>query len=43
MSKTPYQVHRSPLLGEHNEYVFKDILGLSEDEITQLVEDGVID
>ncbi len=43
MSKTPYEVKRSPILGEHNEYVFKDILGLSEDEITQLVEDGVID
>ena len=43
MSKTPYEVHRSPLLGEHNDYVFKDILGLSEEEIAQLVTDGVID
>jgi len=31
-----------PLLGEDNEYVFKDILGLSEDEIGELKEEGVI-
>ena len=43
MSKTPYEVQRSPLLGEHNDYVFKDILGLSDEEIMQLTEDGVID
>ena len=33
-SKTPYQPQRpAPLLGEHNEYVLKDILGYSDDEI----------
>jgi len=43
MSKTPYEVKRSPLLGEHNDYVFKDILGLSDEEVAQLITDGVID
>ena len=42
MSKTPYQVERSPLLGEHNDYVYHDILGLSKEEIAQLTKDGVI-
>lgn len=32
----------APLLGEHNEYVLGDILGLSPDEIQQLAKDNVI-
>jgi len=43
MSKSHYEVKRSPLLGEQNDYVFKDILGLSDEEIVQLTKDGVID
>lgn len=31
-----------PLLGEHNDYVFGNLLGLSKDEITQLKEEKVI-
>jgi benzylsuccinate CoA-transferase BbsF subunit len=42
MSKTPYEVQRSPLLGEHNDYVYHDILGLSKEEIAQLTAQGVI-
>ncbi len=32
----------APGLGEHNEEIFGDLLGLSEDEIRQLYDDGVI-
>jgi len=32
----------APLLGEHNEYVFGELLGLSKEDITQLVEEKVI-
>lgn len=43
MSKTPSEVRRAPLLGEHNQYVFEELLGMSEDEITDLVIEGVIE
>ncbi|MFC2011961.1 hypothetical protein ACFLVU_02405 [Chloroflexota bacterium] len=33
---------RAPLIGEHNEYVFKGILGLSGEEYSRLVNEGVI-
>ncbi|MBI2909019.1 MAG: CoA transferase [Chloroflexi bacterium] len=43
MSQTPCAVTRSaPLLGEHNQYVLHDLLGLSEEEIGRLVEEKVI-
>lgn len=32
----------APLLGEDNEYVFKGIIGLDDDEIADLAEEGVI-
>ncbi len=42
-SKTPREVNRpSPLLGEHNEYVFKELLGMSDDEIADHIIDGSI-
>ena len=37
LSKTPSETKRAPLLGEHNDMVFKEILGLSEDEINDLI------
>lgn len=43
LSKTPGEVRRAPLLGEHNEYVYKEILGFSEEEINELTVEGVID
>jgi len=43
LSKYPYELKRAPLLGEHNEYVFKEILGLSIDEFDRLVKEEVID
>lgn len=43
LSKTTYELRRAPVLGEHNEYVFKCILGMSDEEVTELVNEGVID
>jgi benzylsuccinate CoA-transferase BbsF subunit len=43
MSKVKFDVKRAPRLGEHNEYVFKTILGVPDAEYQQLVKDGVID
>ena len=43
-SKTPGRIRRpGPTIGQDNEYVFKEILGLSEDEINQGYVDGVLD
>lgn len=43
LSETPAELCRpSPLLGEHNEYVFGEILGLRSDEIRKLTDDGII-
>ena len=43
LSRTPREVKRpSPLLGEHNEYVFKELLGMSDDEIAEHIIDGSI-
>ena len=42
LSRTPGRVQRySPLLGEHNDYVYREILGMSEEEINQCYVDGV--
>lgn len=43
LSSTPARVPRyAPLLGEHNEYVFGQLLGMSQEEITRLEREGVI-
>ncbi len=43
LSRTPGAIRTSgPLLGQHNEYVFGELLGLSADEIRQLVESEVL-
>jgi benzylsuccinate CoA-transferase BbsF subunit len=43
LSATPGSIRTSgPLLGQHNEYVFGELLGLSEAEISELVEAEVI-
>ena len=36
LSKTPGEIKRAPLYGEHNEYAFKEILGMTDDEIAEL-------
>ena len=43
LSKTPRRIKRpSPCLGEHNEYVFKELLGMTDEEIAQHIIDGTI-
>ena len=32
----------SPLLGEHNQYVFMDLLGMKKDELSSYIEKGII-
>jgi benzylsuccinate CoA-transferase BbsF subunit len=41
-SSTVFEVKRAPLLGEHNRYVFQEILGLADEEFQRLVKEGVI-
>jgi len=43
LSATPGEIRRAPLLGEHNEYVYREILGFSEDKVNQLITDGVLE
>ncbi|MBI3931524.1 MAG: CoA transferase [Chloroflexi bacterium] len=43
LSKLPGEVRRAPLLGEHNEYALKELLGMSDDEIAELVIEGVVE
>jgi crotonobetainyl-CoA:carnitine CoA-transferase CaiB-like acyl-CoA transferase len=43
LSKTPRELNRpSPCLGEHNEYVFKELLGMSDEELAEHIIDGSI-
>ncbi|MFT6581734.1 MAG: crotonobetainyl-CoA:carnitine CoA-transferase CaiB-like acyl-CoA transferase [Alphaproteobacteria bacterium] len=43
MSRTPAFVHgRAPTYGEHNNYVYGELLGMSDDEIHSLHERGII-
>jgi crotonobetainyl-CoA:carnitine CoA-transferase CaiB-like acyl-CoA transferase len=43
LSGMPDEVRQhAPLLGEHNDYVFRELLGKPEAEIAQLVEEKVI-
>ncbi|MBN2074326.1 MAG: CoA transferase [Dehalococcoidales bacterium] len=43
LSKVPCEIERAPLLGEHNEYVLKEILGYTDEEIVDLVVNGVLE
>ncbi len=43
LSKSPCELRRAPLLGEHNEYALREILGMSEEEIAELVIEGVVE
>ena len=43
LSKTPRRIKRpSPCLGEHNEMVFKSLLGMTDEEIAEHIADGSI-
>jgi hypothetical protein len=42
-AQAPYAIeHLAPTLGQHNEEVLRDLLGLTAGEIEQLRDDGVI-
>ena len=43
LSEAPLKRARPPLLGEHNEYVYTKILGLTDEEFIRLMQEGVID
>lgn len=43
LSETPAELRPSPLLGEHNRYVYGEILGLADAEIDELMQQGVIE
>ncbi|MDD5044978.1 MAG: CoA transferase [Candidatus Omnitrophica bacterium] len=43
LSKSPYEIKRAPLQGEHNEYVLREILGMSDEEIAELVIEGALE
>lgn len=42
-SDIPVELKRSPLIGEHNEYVCKEILKLSDDEVAELIVQGALE
>jgi len=42
LSKSPCQIKRAPLMGEHTEYALKEIIGLSDEEIEELVIEDVL-
>lgn len=43
MSKTPGKIRsRAPFAGEHNNYVFGELIGMSQDEINKLTEEKVL-
>lgn len=43
LSRTPGKPERAaPLMGEHNEYVCQNILGMSDEEIAELVIEGIL-
>jgi len=42
-SRTPGSIRRrAPLLGEHNQYVFCELLGMGEEEVSHLAEEKVL-
>ena len=42
LTKSPYEIRRAPMLGEHNEYILGTVLGLSGSEIEALEKDQII-
>lgn len=43
VSGTTYDLRRSPLLGEHNEYICRKVLGMSDEEVSELVLEGILE
>lgn len=42
-SKSRRLMERAPLLGEHTDFLLREVLAMSEDEINQLIVDGVLE
>ncbi len=42
LSDTPYEIGRATLIGEHNEYVYTELLGYSDEEWAEMVAEGLI-
>ena len=42
LSEAPPVTRRAPLLGEHNDYVFQEVIGMDEDEVNTLLVEGVL-
>jgi crotonobetainyl-CoA:carnitine CoA-transferase CaiB-like acyl-CoA transferase len=42
-SKADYDMRPAPLIGDHTEYVFKEILGMTDEQLEELVIEGVIE
>jgi crotonobetainyl-CoA:carnitine CoA-transferase CaiB-like acyl-CoA transferase len=43
LSHTPYELGRPPMLGEHNDYVYTQLLGMTDEEFVELMQEGVFD
>ena len=43
LSKTPYEIKRAPVLGEHAEYICTEHLGMSDEEFIWLMTDRVFE
>jgi len=43
MSKCPVELNRAPLMGEHNEVVLKELLGMSDSTIEDLIAEDVLE
>lgn len=43
LSRAPHELKRAPLIGEHTEYALKEILGMSDEEIAELVVENVLE
>ena len=44
LSRTPAQLRMAaPCLGQHNEYIYREVLGIPEDEFVELLVEGVLE
>jgi benzylsuccinate CoA-transferase BbsF subunit len=43
LSKMQYEMRRCPLLGEHTEYVCKNIIGMSDEEFIRYMAEKVFE
>jgi len=43
LSESPCELKRAPLMSEHNEYVLKELLGMSDEEVAELVIEGILE